>query len=577
MAIAPPTSSTPDTGSATRRRYRRTLGFLWWVPLIIAVIAGIAAFTVTASAEDVYVADALVLAPENPDPPADAYAALATERTVLREVIRTLRIPTTEEGLASAIETHISSRRLIEVKARATTAQGAQLLLQTLVTQMTFQAPELLGAEPPEVLRSARTPGDAEDHGEARNTALAVAGGLIAGIGIAAVLGRRELYLRTPRELERVTGRSTLGVVPSPGRDAGVALLRRPQSAEADAYRDLALAVRTLDPPPRRIVVAGPRAGQGASALAANLAVALTETGLRVALIDADLREPTAHRLLDLPNDRGLSDVLWGRPAEGLPADAVHEVALAGDLSPLIVITSGFLPRDPSSILTSTAIAGLLRSLEEAEDGPSAIVVDAPPIEEHAEVAALAEQTDLVLLAVASESILSGPLAAAAETLEAAAPMVALVLTRARRDALEEFAQRHAPAEPTAGGGAGNEDTAWSRGDADDPYAGRAAPPHPADTYADDDGGWEDDGWDEDDGPESDDTFRGPPSGLDAGDEAEGVTGWTLVDAPPRPRPAPGPEASARPDAPWWQRAREILDDTGPAEERPDDGLPPPR
>ncbi|MGO1545277.1 MAG: P-loop NTPase [Gulosibacter sp.] len=52
---------------------------------------------------------------------------------------------------------------------------------------------------------------------------------------------------------------------------------------------------------------------EGKSTIAANLAIALPQTGLSVALVDGDLRKPTAAKLMDIEGEVGLTDVLIGK------------------------------------------------------------------------------------------------------------------------------------------------------------------------------------------------------------------------------------------------------------------------
>ncbi len=85
-----------------------------------------------------------------------------------------------------------------------------------------------------------------------------------------------------------------------------------PRSPEAEAYRVLRTNLAFAEPAEtlRTLVVAAPGPGEGASTVAANLAVVTAQAGTRVVLVDADLRRPAQHALFGVANERGLSTVL---------------------------------------------------------------------------------------------------------------------------------------------------------------------------------------------------------------------------------------------------------------------------
>jgi capsular exopolysaccharide synthesis family protein len=119
----------------------------------------------------------------------------------------------------------------------------------------------------------------------------------------------------------------------------------------------------------RSVMVASAVAAEGKTLTATNLALALSGSfAKRVLLVDGDLRKPAIHRLLQLDNGAGLSDMLK-RPGRRTPAHT---------LSPtLSVITGGDADRDPVALLASDAAA---RFLAEAREQYDWVVVDTPPV-----------------------------------------------------------------------------------------------------------------------------------------------------------------------------------------------------
>jgi Mrp family chromosome partitioning ATPase/capsular polysaccharide biosynthesis protein len=121
-----------------------------------------------------------------------------------------------------------------------------------------------------------------------------------------------------PGDVREETGLPTLAVIPRvPGdwhrpRAWRLATLLAPTSRTADAYRALRVGLDLSSPGThgRTVLVAGPGRSDGKNAVAANLAIALAQTGRRIVLVDADIDRPRLHTFFGVPNRRGLADVL---------------------------------------------------------------------------------------------------------------------------------------------------------------------------------------------------------------------------------------------------------------------------
>jgi protein-tyrosine kinase len=136
-------------------------------------------------------------------------------------------------------------------------------------------------------------------------------------------------------------------------------------------------------------VVTSPNPVEGKSTTVANLGVVMAQAGKRVILIDADMRRPVLHRIFDVDNSRGLTDVLLST-----------ELKLDGHLQPtgvenLRLLNTGPLPPNPSELLGSQRMAALIERLKEEAD---VILFDSPPSLAVADASVLATQTDGVLL-----------------------------------------------------------------------------------------------------------------------------------------------------------------------------------
>jgi capsular exopolysaccharide synthesis family protein len=166
-----------------------------------------------------------------------------------------------------------------------------------------------------------------------------------------------------------------------------------PHALAAEQYRTLRTRLAAVDHghPRRVLVVTSPAKGDGKSVTAANLALTMAqEFNRRIVLVDADLRRPSLHRLLGLPVQPGLADVLRGEaPLE----EALVQLPEYG----LTVLPAGGRVDRQTELLGSQAMRRVIDALRSRFDR---VVIDTPPALPLADVAVVAPMTDGVLLVV---------------------------------------------------------------------------------------------------------------------------------------------------------------------------------
>jgi succinoglycan biosynthesis transport protein ExoP len=248
-----------------------------------------------------------------------------------------------------------------------------------------------------------------------RNILLGLLVGLVGGVGLALLREYLDNTVKSPDDIEALTGLPSLAVVPSmPGlnghhkRLAGggvpqgasrVELLAfmQPKSQISEAFRALrtSLLLSQADHPPQVILVTSALPREGKTTAAVNLAVTLAQLGDRTLLMDSDLRKPGIRRALNLTmgKDVGLSSYLAG-------VSSLDEVTMPHPtINNLAAITTGPVPPSPADLLSShkmrEAIAELRRRFK-------FIVIDSPPIMAATDAVILSALTDGVLLVVRS-------------------------------------------------------------------------------------------------------------------------------------------------------------------------------
>jgi capsular exopolysaccharide synthesis family protein len=256
------------------------------------------------------------------------------------------------------------------------------------------------------------------------NLAVGLLLGLFAGVLAAFLVHHLDRSIQSPKALEALTHRPVLGVIPRLADDVTPLLasidLRSPFS---EAYRSVrtALQFATTHGLPHTLLITSPGAGEGKTTSALELARNIAQLGKRVVLVDADLRNPSLHRLLDVSNNVGLSSILAGA------ADAAAALQVTSERG-LSVITSGPLPPNPPELLAGDALSTLLATLKDRFD---TIVLDGPPVLGLADAPLLAHRVEATLLVAAAESTRSDALQGALQRLLSAhAHVLGTLLTR---------------------------------------------------------------------------------------------------------------------------------------------------
>ena len=260
------------------------------------------------------------------------------------------------------------------------------------------------------------------------NVALAAAIGAMLAVGAILILEYLDDTVKTGDELSELTNLSFLGIVPripeSKVASGRLLTLNEPRSNFSECFRVLRtnLQFSSLDRPLRTLVVTSPQPTEGKSTTAANLAVVIAQAGLRVVLVDTDLRRPVLHKIFELPNDWGLTGALFGEYLR--PKDA----PLLTPVENLSVIPSGPLPPNPSEILGSKRMESFIEDLKLRAD---VIIFDSPPLLTVTDSNVLSTKVDGVVLVADCGSTRRDAIQKAAESLrKVGAQILGTVLNR---------------------------------------------------------------------------------------------------------------------------------------------------
>jgi capsular exopolysaccharide synthesis family protein len=309
-------------------------------------------------------------------------------------------------------------------------AQLANAIGESLATAVAtdLEAPTGTEAESKvriETISAAKVPTEPSSPNLRLDLVLGLLIGLAVGIGLAVLRSVLDTRVRTIQDVESIVDAPILGGIPFDPDAAERPLIVQvsPRDPRAEAFRRVRTNVQFLniEPGTPTFVVTSSAPAEGKSTTAANLALTLAETGLRVALVDADLRKPRVADNFHIEGGVGLSDVLSGR----LPLSAAMQ---AWGRSKLFLLPAGALPPNPAELLGSRA---MWQTLEEMRQAFDYIIIDAPPLLAVTDAAVVSRLATGAILVAASGSTRKPQLTGAVKSLASAdAKLLGVVITK---------------------------------------------------------------------------------------------------------------------------------------------------
>jgi succinoglycan biosynthesis transport protein ExoP len=211
--------------------------------------------------------------------------------------------------------------------------------------------------------------------------------GLLFGTALAFLLDLKDNTIKNTQEVESMFAYPLHGVVPDLSLGGNNQQLQLPGSERTnmpeqvvsevammplkEAYQNIQVNLNLLDADAKKKVIAITSSvpQEGKSSVSANLAVARSQCGQKILLIDADMRRPTQHHIWEISNQNGLSEVLNGKSPW---SQTVQNV-----MPNLDVLTAGSIPPNPIALLDSPVFLNFIAEIDQVYDH---IIFDTPPI-----------------------------------------------------------------------------------------------------------------------------------------------------------------------------------------------------
>jgi len=206
------------------------------------------------------------------------------------------------------------------------------------------------------------------------NYAIGILLGLFWGLGLGLFVEYIDNTIESPEDIEHLKSLTVLGTIPKAKslKRSNIISTLDPTSPIIESYRMVRNSIQYIsrDNLPKSIVITSSVEGEGKSSIAANISLAFKMSGMSIMLIDFNLRRPSLHNFFDVPNDKGLTNVL----TEEIE---LKEVVVHTGLEGLYLLPSGQIPPDPSKLVESRRLKDIINKLKEEFD---IVIMDSPPI-----------------------------------------------------------------------------------------------------------------------------------------------------------------------------------------------------
>jgi polysaccharide biosynthesis transport protein len=362
-----------------------------------------------------------------------SYADVIATPKVLDPVIEGLKLDTSAEKLATHITATVPlDTVLIEVAVTDPSPRQAADIANAVGIQFTNTVADLEnvgnGKSSPvkvTIVTTATVPTAPVSPQPTRNLALGVVLGLLLGLGLALLRDLLDTTIKGEKDCAEVTDATVIGSIAfdpdAPKRP--LIVQADPHSPRAEAFRTLRTNLQFVDAAnhPRSIVFSSSLPSEGKTTTAANLAITMAASGVRVCVVEGDLRRPRLLEYMGLDGSVGLTNVLIGQADV---TDALQQFSDAG----LYVLGAGPVPPNPSELLGSAAMEKTLRDLESRFD---IVIIDAPPLLPVTDAAVLSTIAGGIVVVVGVGLIDRDHLSRSLQTLEAVnARVLGLVVNR---------------------------------------------------------------------------------------------------------------------------------------------------
>lgn len=346
----------------------------------------------------------------------DSYIVILNTRETLNDVIDYAEVSRTYEQLEKMISADaVDNTEIFKVTVTSTNPSEAEKIANAIAYILPKRISTIIEGTSAKVVEAAVIPVKPSSPSYAKNTIIGFLLGFVVMVGIVALREIFDTTIRTEEDIAQSCDCPVLTSVPDMtasgkgGHYYGYGEKQQETGKEpvligggisfaaSEAYKLLRTKLQfsfSDDNTSRVIGVSSGLSGEGKSLSAVNLAYSLSELGMRVALLDCDMRRPTLAKKLGINKAPGLSNYLT---RQSDLVSLLQPCGIPDDPNAFHVIAAGPNPPNPVELLSSARMATALKALRKLYDY---VILDLPPVSEVSDAMAIADQTDGILLVV---------------------------------------------------------------------------------------------------------------------------------------------------------------------------------
>lgn len=334
------------------------------------------------------------------------FSAVATREIVLQSVIDDLGLDTTVPQLRTQVSTVVPlNSTMITISGTDRSAETAADIANSVAAALTAVVPQLTPEVVGEstvrmqIIENANPPSNPSSPNVPLTLVLGLLAGVVAAAIVVAIRAAVGTRVHSAEQASAIAGAAVIGTIAfdKAARNDAVPVTEGAWSRRAEEYRQLRTNLRYLQPDTEHkvFVVTSSVPGEGKSTTTVNMAAALAASGLRVGLVEADLRRPSLAELLDMTPGAGFAGVL----TEEVSLDEAFQ---SWGPDGLQVLLAGDTPPNPSELIESARGAEILQRIRESFD---VTIIDSPPLTAVSDAAALTRQLGGAVLVVGSRRV----------------------------------------------------------------------------------------------------------------------------------------------------------------------------
>ena len=308
------------------------------------------------------------------------YKEIIKSRNILEKVIDNLKLDMTTQELARSISVEqVSTSSMIKITVSNSDQETAKKIAETIGNEFSKEIESLYKISNLGLVDKALVPVVASNESNTKEMIMINGGALALSLMIIFMLFYFDNTVKDQEQVEEKTNLPVLGSVPlvskkKEDKSKDLIVHNDPKSPISEGIRTIRtnLQFSNVDTVNKKIMITSSMPGEGKSFTSANLATAFAQDGNKVLIVDCDMRKGRVHKIFEISNSKGLSNLLIDNIEKNY-----KKYIKKTKIENLEVLPSGTVPPNPSELLNSEANKKLIDILEREYDY---IIFDCVPI-----------------------------------------------------------------------------------------------------------------------------------------------------------------------------------------------------